>query len=109
MAAAPTCVVTVGDVPVFEDASVAVTVRAVAETVETLNVTVAIPEAFVVDVAAENDCPDAAVADQVTTRPDVATALPFASASCAVTVTEPPTVGDVLDTVTRYFDAAPAT
>ena len=29
------------------------------------------------------------------------------SANCAVTVTDPPTVGLVLDTVTRYFAAGP--
>ncbi len=45
---------------------------------------------------------------QVTVFPDVATALPFTSASCAVIVTVPPATGEVLEDVTRYFVAGPA-
>jgi hypothetical protein len=88
--------------------SVAVTVVAVPATVWVVKVTVAIPLASVIDVAAEND-PFPLLLLHVTVRPEVATALPLASANCAVIVTPLPAVGDELDDVTKYLLAAPTT
>jgi hypothetical protein len=76
--------------------------------VEVVKDTVATPAALVVDVPLPNE-PPAPVFDHVTTTPLVATALPFVSASCAVTVTAVPAIGDELEDVTRYLAAAPAT
>jgi hypothetical protein len=70
---------------------VAVTVWTTAVVVLTVNVTVAMPLAFVVLVAEEKVPPP--VLDQVTTRPDVAIAVPAAVASCAVMVTAAPGTG----------------
>ena len=71
-----------------------------------VNDTVATPLEFVVDVDDANE-PPMNVVVHVTVWPAVGTALSPASASCAVTVTEPPAVGVALDTVTRYFAAGP--
>jgi len=68
---------------------------------------VAIPEAFVVDVAEAKD-PLALLLLQVTVLPEVATALPLASVSWAVIVTAAPAVGEYVDEVTTYLLAAPA-
>jgi uncharacterized membrane protein len=68
---------------------------------------VAIPLASVVDVGAEND-PLPLLLLQVTICPAVATALPLASANCAVIVTPLPAVGDELDVVAKYVLAVPA-
>jgi len=103
---APSVVVMLPLVPVRLDASVPVTVCTVPAVVLTVKVTVALPETSVVDVAVENEPP--LVLDHVTTRPDVATALPLASANCAVIVTVPPSVTLLALEVTRYFAAAPA-
>jgi hypothetical protein len=73
-----------------------------------VNVMVAIPLASVVDVAEEND-PFPSLLLHVTIRPAVATALPLASANCAVIVTPLPAVGDELDVVAKYWLAVPAT
>lgn len=69
--------------------------------------TVAIPVASVVDVAEEND-PFPLLSLHVTICPAVGTALPLASANCAVIVTPLPAVGDELDVVTKYLLAVPA-
>ena len=74
--------------------------------VPVVNVTVAIPEASVVDVAAEKE-PPAPVFDHVTTNPLVKMGLLFASASCAVIVTEAPATGPESLDMTMYFAAAP--
>jgi hypothetical protein len=95
-------------VPVSEPASVAVTVWTVPATVEVVNETVAMPLAFVSELALAKE-PPAPVFDQVTLRPDVDTALPFASASCALIVTAAPATADPLLLVTRYLLAAPGT
>ena len=65
----------------------------------------ATPLAFVVEVALAKE--PTLDADQVTTRPDVETALPFASWSWATTVTAAPAVGDVDVKNTPYFVAVP--
>jgi len=71
---------------------VAVTVWTVPFVELTVNVTVAIPLAFVVLVAVEKE-PPVPVLDHVTTRPDVATAVPAEFASWAVMVTPLPGTG----------------
>ena len=71
-----------------------------------MNVTVATPEASVVDVAAEKE-PPAPVFDHVTTRPLVGMSLFNASASCAVIVTEVPATGAESLDVTMYLAAGP--
>lgn len=86
---------------------VPVTVVAVPLTVCVVNVTVAIPLLFVFDVAAENE-PLPSDLVQVTTWPDVETALPLTSANCALIVTPAPAIGLVLPAVTRYWVAVPA-
>ena len=89
VAASPACVTTFV-VPVIEPV-VAVTACVVPATVPTVKTTVAIPLAFVVVVvvgAPANEPP--LVVDQITTWPDVATGLLFASASCALIVVLPP-------------------
>ena len=78
--AAPTWVVSADDVPVMLDASRAVTVLDTPAVVGTVYVTVAMPLAFVVDVAVEK-VPPVPLADHVTTRPEVSTLLPCASTS----------------------------
>lgn len=83
-----------------------VTVCAVPDVVAVVKLTVAMPLALVVDVAALKLPPP--VLDHVTTCPLVATALSFASASWAVMVTVLPATGLALDDVTKYFAAAPA-
>jgi hypothetical protein len=65
------------------------------------------PLALVVLVGEANDPP--LVLDQVTTLPEVETALLFASESCAVMVTLLPATGEELLLVTRYLVAVPAT
>jgi hypothetical protein len=75
----------------------------VAEVVLVVNVTVATPLEFVVDVGAEKEPPF--VLDHVTVLPDVPTGLLFASASCAVIVTPEPATGLELEDVTRYLVA----
>jgi hypothetical protein len=70
---------------------VAVTVLMVPFVVPTVNVTVAMPLALVVLVADEKEPPLVLV--QVTTMPDVATAVPAQFASWAVTVTAEPGTG----------------
>ena len=77
--AAPAMVVMLEVVPVRVLASVPVTVCTVPATVPVVNVTVAIPLELVVLVAVPNEPP--LVLDQVTTLPDVETALLFASAN----------------------------
>ena len=80
MAATPAAVVMVALVPVRLAAAVAaVTACAVPDVVLDVNVTVAIPLEFVVDVAALNEPPPVDV--HVTTLPLVARALLFASAT----------------------------
>jgi hypothetical protein len=70
----------------------------------TVNVTVAMPDAFVVlVVAGVNEPPFVLV--HVTTRPASNTATPPASANCVVMVTAVPTVALVALVVTRYFVA----
>ncbi|MGA1566469.1 MAG: hypothetical protein ACO39Q_09695, partial [Ilumatobacteraceae bacterium] len=103
---APTWVVNDGDVPVSDVLSVAVIVPDAPEVCDTVYTTVAVPLASVFDVADANEPPDAAV-DQVTTLLAVDTALPSASCNCAVTVTDPPAVGVVDDSVTAYRVAVP--
>ena len=68
--------------------------------------TVATPFAFVVDVALAKE--PAFDELHVTVLLAVLTALPFASSSCAVTVTAAPAVSEVADRVTPYFVAVPA-
>ena len=65
-----------------------------------VNVTVAVPLAFVVDVAAEKE-PLAFDFVHVTTRPASETLLPFASRSWAVMVTFAPATGERELDVTR--------
>lgn len=111
LVAAPTAVVILPLVPVIELVSVAVTVCTVAAVALVVNVTVAMPLALVVLVALEKNpsvAPVPPVFVHVTTRPDVLTALLFASASCAVIVTFEPAVGVLPLEVTMYFVAAPA-
>src|SRR5579885_1448905 len=72
-----------------------------------VNTTVATPLPFVAVVGLAKLPP--LVLDHVTTCPGVATALPFASASCAVNVTVVPAPGARVLAVTRYCVAAPAT
>jgi hypothetical protein len=94
-------------VPVRLEPSVAVTVWTTGGAAAlVVNVTVAMPEPSVVLVGEENVPP--LVLLQVTTMPDVATGLSFASASCAVTVTSVPATGLELLTETRYFVGVPA-
>jgi uncharacterized membrane protein len=94
-----------GVVPVRAEPSVAVTDTAVPATVLGVNVTVAVPEPVVVDVALPNRPPAPPL--HVTISPPAPTALLFASTSCAVIVVEPPAATeDALDE-TRYFVAAP--
>jgi len=100
LVAAPTTVVMVGDVPLTPVLSVPVTVVAVPLTVCVVNVTAAVPLAFVVDVAAENE-PFAFDLVQVTTRPASETLLLFASRNWAVMVTPAPATGLGLLVVTR--------
>jgi hypothetical protein len=69
---------------------------------------VACPFAPVVLLPLEND-PFAPVFVQFTVMPDVATALLFVSANCAVTVITDPATGLVLLGVTRYFAPGPET
>ena len=68
--------------------------------------TVAIPVASVVEVALEK-VPFPLLSLHVTICPAVATALPLASANCAVIVTPLPAVGDVVDVVAKYLLAVP--
>jgi hypothetical protein len=93
-------------VPVTEPV-VAVTVP-LATVVGVVKTTVAVPLASVVEVALANE-PPVNVVDQVTTSPDVDTALSLASANCAEIVVVPPAVGLEVEAVTRYFAAVPAT
>ena len=90
-------------VPV-NDPVVAVTVCCVAVGF-VVNVTVAMPLEFVVDVAEPNEPPP--LLDHVTTCPAVNTALLLPSDSCALIVTAWPATGVVLFAVTRYFVAEP--
>ena len=106
MVAVPETVVIVAEVPVRAEPSVAVTVVAVPLTVCVVSVMVATPLPFVFDVAAENE-PLASDFVHVTVTPDVATALLFASASCAVIVTSLPASGLAALDVTRYLVALP--
>jgi hypothetical protein len=76
--------------------------------VEVVKLTVAWPLASVVEVAVAKE-PPVPLFDQVTVRPLVETAFPFASASCASTVTALPATGEAAERVTRYFVAAPGT
>src|SRR5258708_5211001 len=71
-----------------------------------VNVTVATPLPLVREVGLPKDPPP--VLDQVTVLPEVATALLFPSASCAVIVTCVPAAGVELDDVTTYLVAAAA-
>jgi len=106
-AAVPAIVVTLPLVPVRDWASLAVNVYVTLATVLVANDTVATPFASVDDVCDENE-PFAPVLLHVTVTPDVATGLPLASASCAVTVTgEPAATLDAL-VVTTYFAAVPS-
>jgi hypothetical protein len=73
-----------------------------------VRVTVAIPVASVVEVALEK-VPFPLLLLHVTICPAVATALPLASANCAVIVTPLPAIGDEHDVVTKYWLAAPTT
>src|SRR5437870_4715880 len=84
----------------------AVIVVEVPDTVCEVNVMVARPDASVLDVAAEND-PLPFDFDHETTTLGCATALPFTSRNCAVTVTAPPAAGLSVLGVTRKFCAAP--
>ena len=104
--ATPGTVVIVAVVPVRLLPSVPVTVVAVAEAVCVVNTTVAIPLAFVVEVAVAN-VPLPFDLDQVTVKPAVETALLLASASWAVIVTSEPAAGARLEEVTKYFVAVP--
>jgi hypothetical protein len=104
--AAPATVVIAAELPVLPPV-VAVTTCAVPAVVLVVKLIVARPAASVVDVAALKVPPFVLV--HVTTWPLVATALPLASASCALTLTMLPAAGLVLDGVTTYFDAAPTT
>ena len=90
--AVPGIVVMVVLVPVKEAPSVPVTVVAVPATVCVVKTTVAVPLPLVLLVAVAND-PFASDLVQVTVRPDVLTALPLTSASCAVMVTPVPATG----------------
>jgi hypothetical protein len=71
-----------------------------------VRVTVAIPVASVVEVALEK-VPFPSLLLHVTICPAVATALPLASANCAVIVTPLPAVGDEVDVVAKYLLAVP--
>src|SRR5438067_1487737 len=99
-------VVMVGVAPVRLSGSVTVTVVAVPATVCVVKTTVAMPEPLVVLVALAKE-PLALLFVQVTVLPAVATALPLASASCAVMVTLLPAVGAYPEDVTTYCVAAP--
>lgn len=103
--AAPGIDVIEPDVPVNEP-SVAVTVQD-PTVVGVVNVTVAMPPAFVVDVPDEKE-PAPQFFDHAAVWPDSETALPFTSASCAVIVTSLPATGPVEAGVTTNFAAAPA-
>ncbi len=92
-------------VPVIGPGLVAVTVYMVPTVVPTVKLTVAIPLAFVVLVAAEK-LPPVPVFDQVTTTPEVGTATFVASASWAVMVTTVPGVGVELLDVTIHLLAS---
>ena len=81
--------------------SVAVTVVEVPDAVCVVNVTVAIPLAFVRLVPAEKAPCAKSDLLHVTVRPAVLTALPCTSASCAVIVTVLPAAGVLLLEVTR--------
>jgi hypothetical protein len=87
--------------------SVAVIVTPPATT-SPVNVMVAMPDAFVAEVGFAKD-PFAPARVHVTTRPPSATGALFASVSCAVIVTDVPTVGAELLDVTAYFAAGPGT
>lgn len=76
---------------------VAVTRRRLPAVVGAVYVTVAAPVPFVSDVALLNE---PAAADHVTVRELSGASLPYWSRACAVTVTDPPTVGDVVDRLT---------
>ena len=78
-------------VPVSDELSVPVTVCTVPTVELVVNVTVAIPLAFVVLVAVPNEPPFVLL--QVTVLPDVDTGLLLASANCAVIVTLLPATG----------------
>src|SRR5688572_18155502 len=104
--AAPATVVIVALVP-LSPPLVAVTVVAVPATVCVFSVTVARPFASVLDVAAVKE-PVPADFVHVTVWPAVATALPAASASCAVITTPAPAAGEAVAAVTRYCVAEPA-
>jgi hypothetical protein len=93
-----------GDVPVIEP-SVAVTVHDPTEA-GVVNVTVATPLPSVDDESAEKE-PPPQFFDQVAVWLGSATALPFESASCAVTVTLFPATGVSELEVTRNFAGAP--
>jgi hypothetical protein len=73
----------------------------------TVNVTVAIPDAFVVLVVAGVNEPPLVLV-HVTTRPASDTAAPPTSANCAVIVTVVPTVALVALVVTTYLVATGA-
>lgn len=107
LVAVPATVVIVALVPVTGPVDVAVTVVAVPATVWVVNVIVAIPLAFVLDVPAEKE-PFALDFVHVTVTPFVATALLLASASWALIVTLLPATGEVLLDVTMYLLATPA-
>ena len=86
--------------------SVPVTVCTVPEVVLVVNVTVAWPAASVTELAAVKLPP--LVLDHVTVFPAVVTALPLASASCAVIVTVLPAITELALDVTTYFVAVGA-
>jgi len=75
--------------------------------VPVVNETVATPLAFVVLVGEANE-PPVPVLLHVTVLPEVDTALPLASANCAVMVTAVPATGLLSLDVTRYCVAVPA-
>ena len=105
LVAGPATTTIAGDVPVSELLSVAVTAYDVPVAVPTVRVTVVAPLAFVVELDGESE-PPVPVLVQVTVLPGVATALPFASDSCAVIVTAAPGAGELFEAVTTYFVAA---
>ena len=105
--AGPAIVVMVELVPV-KLLSIAVTVYVVPAVVAVVNVVVATPFALVVLFVGDNE-PPVPVLLQVTLLPDAKTALPLASASCAVIVTAVPATGLLLLDVTIYFAAGPGT
>jgi hypothetical protein len=86
LAGAPAIVTTPPPDPLRALASVAVNAYVTPAVVPVVNVTVATPLALVVLVGDANE-PPAPVLDHVTTWPGLLTGAPFASVSCAVTVT----------------------